>query len=81
MQKKHIGNFVIFGLVVVNVVLYSLFPPPDNGEEYFYNQLLAEILSSSAMILMSCGIVLANRPRFLEPFFGGLDQIEEFNFR
>ena len=29
MQKKHLGNIVIAGLVVVNVVLYLLFPPPD----------------------------------------------------
>ena len=75
MQKKHLGNIVIAGLVVVNVVLYLLFPPPDNGEASFPFQLGAEILSSSAMVLISIAIVLANRPRFLESFFGGLDKM------
>jgi predicted ferric reductase len=74
-MKKQLGNVGLAGLVLVNVVLYLLFPPPDNGAPLYTNQLIAEIFSSSAMILMSCGIALANRPRFLEPFFGGLDRM------
>ncbi len=75
MQKKQIGNLTLFTLVLLNLILYLLFPPPHDGSPLFYNQLTAEVLSSSAMVLMSCAIVLANRPRFLEPFFGGLDQM------
>jgi predicted ferric reductase len=33
------------------------------------------MLSSTALILMSCAIFLANRPRFAEPYFGGLDRM------
>jgi predicted ferric reductase len=75
MRKKQLGNLTLFTLVLLNIILYLLFPPPNDGSPLFYNQLTAEVLSSSAMILMSCAIVLANRPRFLEPFFGGLDQM------
>lgn len=75
MKKKQLGNVVIFGLVLLNLVLYLIFPPPNNGKPTFVNQLIGEMLSSSAMILMSCAVVLANKPRFLEPYFGGLDQM------
>ncbi len=75
MPKKRLGNIAIASLVGVNVILYLVFPPPDNGAPLFTNQFIAEIISSSAMILMACGIVLANKPRFLEPFFGGLDKM------
>jgi predicted ferric reductase len=75
MKKQQLGNVVIFGLVLLNVALYLIFPPPDNGEPTFVNQLISEMLSSSAMILMACAMVLANKPRFLESFFGGLDQM------
>src|SRR6185436_14771609 len=74
-MKKRLGNVALIGLVLINVLLYVLFPPPNTGAPLFYNQLLAEIFSSSAMVLMAGAFVLANRPRFLEPFFGGLDQM------
>jgi predicted ferric reductase len=74
-MQKRLGNLAIFSLVLVNVILYLLFPPPNDGRPRFVNQLIAEVLSSSAMVLMSCGIVLANKPRFLERYFGGLDQM------
>ena len=75
MRKKHVGNIAIFTLAAINVILYLLFPPPNNNDPVYANRLVAEILSSTAMVLMSCGIVLANRPRFLESYFGGLDQM------
>jgi len=74
-MKKQLGNVALTGLVLINVLLYLLFPPPNTGEPRFYNQLIAEVFSSSAMVLMAGAFVLANRPRFLEPFFGGLDQM------
>jgi predicted ferric reductase len=36
---------------------------------------VAETFSSSAMILWATGIFLSNKPRFLEPYFGGLDRM------
>src|SRR3989304_6222734 len=75
MPKRQLGGITIFGLVLVSVILYLIFPPANNGKPVFYNQFIGEILSSSAMVLMSCAFVLANRPRFLEPFFGGLDKM------
>lgn len=74
-MKNRLGNFGLAGLVLVNILLYVLFPPANTGVPLFTNQLVAEIFSSSAMILMACAMVLANRPRVLEPFFGGLDRM------
>lgn len=74
-MKNRLGNFVLAGLVLLNLLLYVFFPPANPGVPLFTNQLVAEIFSSSAMILMACGMVLANRPRWAEPFFGGLDRM------
>lgn len=68
------GNVVMYGLVALNMALYAI-SAQTSPEGEFSVQLLAEIFSSSAMILMACAMVLSNRPRFLERFFGGLDRM------
>jgi predicted ferric reductase len=75
MRKNQSGNYFIFGLVLINLLLWLIFPPPNDGRPHFANQVAAEIMSTSALILMSCSIFLATRPTFLEPFFNGLDKI------
>ncbi len=75
MPKKQIGSITIFAMVVLNVVLWLIFPPANNGKSTFRYQMIAEIFSSSAMILITFSLVLASRPRILEPYFGGLDQM------
>jgi predicted ferric reductase len=75
MQRKKTGNVFIALLIVLNVLLWVAFPPEDDGRSHYLQQYIGEIFSSSALILMSCGIILSSRPRFLEPFFGGLDQM------
>lgn len=74
-QKKQLGNIAMIVLAIINVVVWLSFPPADNGDPHFSSQMIAEILSSTAMILMACTLFLAARPRFLEPYFGGLDQM------
>ncbi len=75
MRRSQLGNWGIAFLAAVNVGLWLAFPPEDDGRRLFVNQVLSEILSSTGMILMAAAIVLSLRPRFLEPFFGGLDKM------
>jgi predicted ferric reductase len=75
MQKKQFGNSVVVALVLLNVVLWLIFPPPDSLPTSYTAQWIGEVMASSAMILMSITIFLANKPRFIEPYFGGLDQM------
>ena len=73
--KKNLGNIFIVTLVIVNLLLWLNFPPPYNNKPTFALQSAAEILASTAMILITCGLVLSCKPRFLESYFGGLDQM------
>lgn len=75
MKKKDFGNILIVALIFFNVLFWLVFPPPNDGREHFTNQWVGEIFSSSALLLMSVNIFLSTRARFLEPFFGGLDQM------
>ncbi|MBL8045871.1 MAG: hypothetical protein JNL09_04980, partial [Anaerolineales bacterium] len=38
-------------------------------------QRVGEFFATTALVLFSCAIVLSTRAQFLEPFFGGLDQM------
>ncbi len=75
MQKRRLGSILIAALIAANLALWAIFPPLDDGRANFTNQLIGETLSTSALILMSCGILLTTRPRTLEPLFGGLDKM------
>ena len=75
MKKKNIGNIVITALVALNILLWLLFPPPNTLETNYTLQLIGETIASTVMILMAMALVLAARPRFLEPYFGGLDKM------
>jgi predicted ferric reductase len=75
MNKKSIGNFIVVALVITNLALWLIFSPVNDGRETYFSQWFGEMMSTSALILMSCGILLSTRPRWLEPFFGGLDQM------
>lgn len=69
--QQQIGGEVIVGLAFTNVVLWVLLRPPGvPGTMY-----LGEILATTAIVLLSCSLVLATRAPFLERFFGGLDRM------
>jgi predicted ferric reductase len=74
-MKRNLGVYFIAGLVALNVLLWTLFGPTTGVSKHFHQQVIAETLSSSAMILWACGIFLSNKPRFLESYFGGLDRM------
>ena len=75
MRKSNIGNLAIIGIVLLNIVLWLAFPPASQLETPYWLQYSGELLASTAMILISIGLVLAAKPRFLESIFGGLDQM------
>jgi len=79
-MKRNLGVYFITALVALNILLWVLLPPANldahaHAHSSATMQQLAEMLSSSAMILWACGIFLSNKPRFLEPYFGGLDRM------
>lgn len=75
MRQSQLGNLAITALVVINIALWIIFPPLHNGKELFVNQYISEVLSTSALILFACGIILSLRLRIFETFFGGLDRM------
>jgi predicted ferric reductase len=75
MQKKNIGNFVIIALVVLNFVMWIVFPPINDGRPHFLRQYAGEVLGSTVIILMASGLFLSTRPKWAEPYFGGLDKM------
>ena len=76
MRKKDSGNVVVVALVVVNLLLWLIFGPHNDGSRPNFNrQLMAEIIASTAVVLLACALFLSTRLRFLEPYFGGLDQM------
>jgi predicted ferric reductase len=74
-MKRNFGVYFIAGLVTLNILLWIFLGPTTGSSKNFPQQVVAETLSSSAMILWASGIYLSNKPRFLEPYFGGLDRM------
>src|SRR5581483_7496665 len=74
-MKRNLGVYFIAGLVALNITFWILFGPTTGQSKNFPQQVVAETLYSSAMILWASGIFLSNKPRFLEPYFGGLDRM------
>jgi predicted ferric reductase len=76
MQKKNAGNILIAALAVTNIVLWIMFGPANDGSRpNFTRQLIAEVIGSTAVVLLACALFLATRLRSLEPYFGGLDHM------
>jgi len=75
MKKQQLGNLVILGLVALNFILWLVFPPIDDGRPNFARAYAGEVLGATVVILMACGLFLAARPAWAEPWFGGLDQM------
>ena len=74
-MRRNLGIYFIAGLVTLNILLWVFFGPTTGQSKNFPQQVVAETFSSSAMILWASGIFLSNKPRFLEPYFGGLDRM------
>ena len=63
-------------MVVLNVLLWVIFGPHNDGNRPNFNrQLIAEIIASTAVVLLACALFLSTRLCSLERCFGGLDQV------
>jgi predicted ferric reductase len=74
-MKKNMGNYAIIALVILNPIVWFVFPPVNDGRENFARAYAGEVLGSTVIILMACSLFLSTRPRWAEPFFGGLDKM------
>jgi predicted ferric reductase len=74
-MKRHIGNLVIFISVVLTIVVWFVFPPVNDGRPQFARQYAGEIIGSINIVLMAFALFLSTRPKWAEPYFGGLDKM------
>lgn len=74
-MKRYVGNLVILLAVVLTIVVWIVFPPVNDGRPNFMRQYVGEIIGSINIVLMSFSLFIAARPKWAEPYFGGLDKM------
>jgi predicted ferric reductase len=74
-MKRNIGNLVILASVILTVVVWFVFPPHNDGDSTFVRRYAGEILGSIVIVLLSFSLFLSTRPKWAEPYFGGLDKM------
>jgi predicted ferric reductase len=74
-MKRNIGNITIVVLVILNIAVWLVFPPVNDGRENFVRQYAGEIIGANNIILMACSLFLSTRPKWAEKYFGGLDKM------
>lgn len=75
MKRNNIGKFVFIALVIVTILVWIIFPPEHEGVENYARYLVGMTIGSTMIVLMSFSLFLSTRPRWAEPFFGGLDKM------
>jgi predicted ferric reductase len=75
MKRHNLGNWAIIALVILNVVVWVVFPPANDGEPNFIRKYVGEVLGSNNIVLMAISLFLSTRPKWAEPYFGGLDKM------
>jgi predicted ferric reductase len=74
-MKQNIGNLVIIALVILNVIVWLVFPPVNDGRPNFLRQYAGEVIGANNIILMACSLFMSTRPKWAEKYFGGLDKM------
>ena len=74
-MKRNIGNLFILACVFLTILVWIVFPPVNDGREKFVRQYAGEIIGSVNIVLMASSLFISTRPRWAEPFFGGLDKM------
>lgn len=74
-RKPNIGNLFIIACVILTVIVWLGFPPVHDGRENFMRQYAGEIIGSVNIVLLASALFLSTRPKWAEPFFGGLDKM------
>lgn len=80
-MKRNLGNIVFILLVVLTVLVWIVFPPINDGRENYIRAYTGEVLGSVVIVLMSFSLFLSTRPRWVEPYFGGLDKMYQTHRR
>ncbi|RJP51086.1 MAG: hypothetical protein C4557_08650 [Anaerolineaceae bacterium] len=80
-MKRNLGNIVFILLVVLTVLVWIVFPPINDGRENYIRAYAGEVLGSVVIVLMSFSLFLSTRPRWAEPYFGGLDKMYQTHRR
>jgi len=74
-MKRNLGNYTIVLLVILDIIIWFVFPPVNDGRPNFARQYAGEIIGSVNIILMACSLFLSTRPKWAESYFGGLDKM------
>src|SRR5687767_15592506 len=72
---QNIGNLTIIALVILNIVVWLIFPPVYDGDPNFLRKYAGEVIGSNNIVLMACSLFLSTRPKWAEQYFGGLDKM------
>lgn len=75
MRKSNLGNLIILAFVALTIIVWLVFPPVNDGREHFVRAYAGEIIGSINIVLMACSLFLSARPKWVEPYFGGLDKM------
>jgi predicted ferric reductase len=74
-MKPYIGNLSIIVLVLLTILVWFVFPPLNDGRDDFARAYAGEIIGSVNIVLMAFSLLISARPKWAEPFFGGLDKM------
>jgi len=74
-MKRNLGNLFIIACVVLTIAVWFVFPPDNDNRPNFTRQYAGEIIGSINIVLMASALFLSTRPKWAEPFFGGLDKM------
>ncbi len=75
MKKQNLGNLVMILLVVITIAVWIVFPPLPGDVKSYVRAYIGEVLGSLMIVLMSFSLFLSTRPKWAEPYFGGLDKM------
>ena len=74
-MKKNLGNLMIIALVILNLMIWLVFPPIAQETHTYARAYAGEVLGSTMIMLMSFSLFISTRPKWAEPYFGGLDKM------
>lgn len=74
-MKRNLGNAIFIILATATVVVWTLFPPQSEGVENYLRYQVGMTIGSLVITLMSFSLFISTRPRWAEPYFGGLDKM------
>jgi predicted ferric reductase len=74
-MKRYFGNLAILLAVLLTILVWIIFPPVNDGRPNFGRQYAGEIIGSVNIVLLSFALFISTRPKWAEPYFGGLDKM------